>query len=182
MIIALAGRRIDAHATAVPRFPLAKSSDVYKEVLALLQEQSTTAFVSSAACGADLLALQAAGQLGIERHIILPFSPERFRTRSVCDRPGAWGALFDQIIRDVEVAGHLELLNEDKEDLATFLHTNRVILNRAQTLARGDALPPLGVLAVIVWEGQSRGDDDMTADFAHEASARGLPVREISTR
>ena len=187
MIIALAGRRIDAQNTATLRFPLGKSTGVYEHILKLLEGQQATALVSSAACGADLLALEAAGHLGIQRHVVLPFARERFRAISVTDRPGEWGTLFDQIIREVEVAGNLVLLDESKEDSAAFIHTNRAILNEAQTLA-SRILPgketslSQNILAVIVWDGLSHGEDDLTADFANEARSRSIPVKEIKTR
>lgn len=182
MIITLAGRRIDAQDAATPRFPLGKCARVHERLLTLLSEQQATALVSSAACGADLLALEAAGELGIQRHVILPFASERFRAVSVTDRPGEWGALFDHIISEVEMTGNLVLLRETTEDTATFLRTNQAILNEAQTLADQigkEASVPQGILAVIVWDGQSRGENDLTADFANEARLRGIPVIEV---
>jgi hypothetical protein len=186
MIIALAGRRIDAQDVTTPRFPLGKSASVHERIIRLLREQQASALVSSAACGADLLALAAAGALGIRRHVVLPFSCQRFREVSVVDRPGEWGGLFDQIIREVEVAGDLVFLNETKEDTATFIHTNNVLLNEAQVLARQkvygqEVLLSQDILAVIVWDGTSRGEDDVTAHFVREAYHRNIPVMEILT-
>lgn len=187
MIIALAGRRIDAPDTAVPRFPLGRSAPVRERLLTLLREQNATALVSAAACGADLLALDAAGELGIRRSVVLPFTRERFRTLSVIDRPGEWGLLFDRVIDEVETSGDLLLLHETQEDTAALVRTNKAILNQAQALAsaivsvnKSASLP--GVLAVIVWDGQSRGEDDLTAAFANEARSRTIPVAEILTQ
>lgn len=186
MIITLAGRRIDVQDAITRRFPLEKSASVHERILRLLREQQATAFVSSAACGADLLALAAAGVLGIRRRVVLPFSCKRFREVSVVDRPGEWGVLFDQIIREVEVAGDLVFLHQTKEDTATFMYTNEAILNEAQVLARQKVyrqgiLLSQDVQAVIVWDGKSRGEDDLTAHFAQEASARNIPIVEILT-
>ena len=127
----------------------------------------------------DLLALKAARYLGIQRHVVLPFSRSRFRAISVTDRPGEWGTLFDQVIREAEDTRNLVLLNESKEDTAALLRTNRAILNKAQMLAASFSQ---NMLAVIVWDGLSRGEDDLTADFADEARFRGIPVREIKTQ
>ncbi len=182
MIITLVGRRIDAQDATTPRFPLERCARVHEHLLALLSEQRATILVSSAACGADLLALEAAGQLGIRRHVILPFASEHFRAVSVTDRPGEWGALFDQIISEVEAAGNLMLLHENIEDSAAFLRTNQAILNEAQALAEQELASAQNVLAVIVWDGESRGADDLTADFANEARLRGIPVVEIGTQ
>lgn len=186
MIIALAGRRTDAREAAVPRFPLENSPAVRESIRRVLVEKKATALVCAAACGADLLALDAAGELGIQRHIILPFATQRFRAASVVDRPGEWGSLFDRIISEVEAAGNLAILNEEKEDDALFAIANKAILDEAQALARQysqsvSESPTHSILALIVWEGQPRGEGDLTADFANEARARAIPVIEIAT-
>lgn len=186
MIVTLAGRRIDPQNAPVARFPLEKSTGVRDDIEQFLKDNQATALVSSAACGADLLALEAAGQLGIRRRIILSFEPDRFRNASVTDRPGDWGPLYDRIITEVEAAGDLVLLNEEKADEATFLRTNGVILDEAQKLAHEVALEAKtetgDLLAVLVWEGRSRGSGDVTAAFRDEARARSIPTAEILTQ
>ncbi len=187
MIITLAGRRIDPQDSPVAHFPLEVSPTVRTHIQTLLKEQGATALVSSAACGADLLALEAAGELGLRRRIILPFAPEKFRASSVTDRPGDWGRLFDRIIADVRRSGDLVLMDEEKEGKDAFLSTNRVILDEAQKLASphnggAKAAQEGHILAVIVWDGQPRGEFDLTLDFANEARARSIPVAEVLTR
>src|SRR5438067_9574049 len=100
MIVALSGRRIDAANADTPRFPLKNVALVRERIAALLQE-NVTAFVSSGACGGDLLALDQAGALGIRRRLVLPFSAARFRATSVVDRPGDWGPVYDEVVRAV---------------------------------------------------------------------------------
>ena len=97
MIVALAGRRIDKPDADAPRFPLTGVDLVRGRLHHLLSEKKVTTFVCSAACGADLLALAAARDLGIRRRVILPFTRERFRVTSVVDRPGDWGPLFNAV-------------------------------------------------------------------------------------
>lgn len=186
MIIALAGRRIDAQDIEIPCFPLENCANVSQRISKTLLEQQATTLVSSAACGADLLALEAAGQLGIRRHVILPFSCAHFRAVSVTDRPGEWGTLFDQIIRDVAATGDLVLLDEKDNDTIAFIHTNRVILKEAQALApqissEKRTFLPQRIAAVIVWDGQLRGESDLTADFMHAALSCNIPTIEIKT-
>src|SRR6266545_4181994 len=101
IVVALAGRRIDRGNEQEPRFSLAEVPRVREGLYQLLQRSKVDALVCSAACGADLLALEAAGTAKIPRHIILPFPPEVFRPISVVDRPGPWGPLFDQIVEEV---------------------------------------------------------------------------------
>src|SRR5262249_39720200 len=119
-----------------PRFPLARATLVRERISTLLIDRKATDLVCSAACGTDLLALDAAGELGIQRHIVLPFEPNRFRATSVTDRPGEWGALFDQIIKEVQAAGKLTILSGEGDDDAIFATTNQVMLDEALTLAQ----------------------------------------------
>ncbi len=142
-----------------------------------VREGSDT-LVCSAACGADLIALDVAGVLGLRRRVILPFAPERFRESSVTDRPGDWGPLFDRIIEEVRAKGDVVVLDLDEGDDATYAAANDAILDEAETLAGGE---PAQVVAIIVWEGGSRGEGDLTEAFATLARARGHPVREVLT-
>lgn len=179
-IIALAGRRIDA-LDAPERFPLRNAHEVAERIRAFLAQHRALALVSSAACGADLLAQRLATDLGFDRRIVLPFPPDRFRDSSVTDRPGNWGPLYDEILRITPPAAIRVLYPNDEPDDA-YAAVNAAILEDAEALARrapaGAAHP---ILAVVVWEGAPRGADDLTADFAAKARARGIPVSEILT-
>ena len=56
MIVAFAGRRIDAEGTGEPgKFPLANVDRVNREVDQFLRERQPAVVVGSAACGADLM-------------------------------------------------------------------------------------------------------------------------------
>jgi hypothetical protein len=176
-IAALAGRRIDAADAAAPRFPLAKAGVVRDRLAALLRAQGSAALVCSAACGADLIAQDVAGALGLRRRVVLPFAPERFRETSVTDRPGAFGPLFDRIIAEVAAADDLVLLGVDEGDDA-YAAANVAILDEAARLAGPD---PAEVVVVIVWEGASRGEGDLTLAFATAPRRRGHQVREVLT-
>jgi hypothetical protein len=183
MIIALAGRRIDAPNATIPRFPLKHVAAVRERLHAFFVDHKATVLICSAACGADLLALDVAGELGIWRRIALPFEQDRFRAISVTDRPGEWGMLFDRIIREVQAEGKFVILSEDSEDDALFATANKVILDEALLLAREKSheQPEQVVEAVLVWDGLPRGEGDLTAHFAGEALARGLAIAEIAT-
>src|SRR5262245_52110419 len=67
MVVALAGRRIDAPRAAMPRFPLERRSAVRRRIRVQLELLGADVLVSSAACGADLLAQDIAGKLGLRR-------------------------------------------------------------------------------------------------------------------
>jgi hypothetical protein len=178
MIFALAGRRVDAPDASAARFPPENASLVASRIAELFAAKHATTLVCAAACGADLLALDAARRLGLACHIVLPYPKDRFRATSVTDRPGDWGALFDDAIARAEAAGALLELNLPEADEASFLAGNRAILDRASALARAAAEP---VEAVLVWNGQSRDELDVTAAFGEEAKSLGIPLSEILT-
>lgn len=180
MIIALAGRRVDASDAKQSRFPPTPENIkiVRERIRALLLAQGATAVISSAACGADLLALSEAGKLGLRRRVVLPFDRESFRTTSVTDRPGEWGVLYDSVLDEVEKKADLLVMRLHSEDQA-YAETNHVILNEALSLGRQLKSP---VTAVLVWEGRSRGEGDLTEEFGVYARNKGVRVIEVMTR
>jgi len=178
MILALAGRRIDPPDVSITRFPLENSAVVRERIAVLMTATQATALVCSAACGADLLALEAAHALALDCYIVLPFSEDRFRDTSVVDRPGEWGPIFDHAIERAEAMENLFILDLPDADDASYLAVNRAILGQARVLARSNAQP---LEAVIVWDGQPRDATDITAAFGEEAKSLGIPLREIST-
>jgi hypothetical protein len=178
MILALAGRRIDPPNASTVRFPLENVAMVRERIITLLAATQATALVCSAACGADLLALDAAGELALECHIVLPFPERRFRTTSVVDRLGGWGPIFNRAIERAEAQENLFILDLPDANDATYLAVNRAILGQARVLARSSAQP---LEAVLVWDGQPRDTTDITAAFGEEAKSLGIALREIST-
>jgi hypothetical protein len=178
MILALAGRRIDPPDASIARFPLENIAAVRERIAMLMAATQARKLICSAACGADLLALEAARELALDCYIVLPFSKDRFRVTSVLDRPGEWGPLFDRAIRRAEDAGNLFTLDLPEANDASFLAANRAILVRARAIARSNAQP---LEAVLVWDGQPRDAQDITAAFGEEAKTLGMPLREVST-
>jgi hypothetical protein len=176
MVVAFAGRRIDAPDATEVRFPLESVSRVAKEIRTVLEGLQATVLVSSAACGSDILALEAAGQLGIRRRIVLPFDRRTFRETSVADCEGNWGDRYDSQMDDV---ADKIVLGLPVDDRVAYTVTNEHILNETRTIARN-----LGVEAgaVVAWDGKSRGPDDITEQFLRAAREAGFEPIEIDTR
>lgn len=179
MIIALSGRRVDAPGAKQPRFPSTPEhvETVRGRILDLLKNQNARVLVSSAACGADLLALSAAGSLGLRRRIVLPFDPETFRKTSVTDRPGNWVALYDSVVDEAMKNGDL-VVTGARFGSQAYSETNHSILDEALLLARSLHYP---VAAVLVWDRESRGEGDLTEEFGVYARSKKVPVIEITT-
>ncbi len=178
MVIALAGRRIDAPSSSTPRFPLENVALVRARIRGLFEACGASALVSSAACGADLLALTEGGAMGIERCVVLPFHRDRFRETSVVDRPGDWGVLYDRVLDEVEARGILVVLDSVPDDADAYAAVNRTILDQAAVLA---AQLRVVAAAALVWDGSPRGGDDLTKAFGDEARQRGLEMFEVMT-
>jgi len=172
-IIVGAGRRVDAPDTNVRRFPPQNVPKVRNKIQQLLASQKPLAIVSAAACGADLLLLDVAGEIHVRCYVLLPSEPEEFRVSSVTDRPGNWGELYSKVLRTAKV--EVFKLPEGQEG---YLETNLKLLDRGEMLAKHEHTT---VNALVVWNQESRGPDDVTAHFLEQAKLRKMPILEIST-
>lgn len=180
-MIVLSGRRIDAPNAPESRFPLMNINRVQKELKELFVRLAADTLVCSAACGADLLALQAAGEVGLRRRVVLPFAASRFRRTSVVDRPGPWGVLFDKITMEVEAEAELIVLPGKTDDEKSYAAANAQLMSQAEQIATNHEGGSFGCAAAVVWEGAPRAGQDFTAQFRSLAQERGWPVYEVST-
>jgi hypothetical protein len=176
VIASLAGRRIDAADADPMRFPETREDLVANRIAATLKEHDVTTLVCAAACGADLLALEAAQREGIPARIVLPFDVAEFRRSSVVDRGDGWGTAFDRAIGEARARDGVRILGLDARDPHVYEKTNEAILDEALALAGND---PAGVVALAVWDGAIAGRADYTANFTEAARARGITVKSI---
>jgi hypothetical protein len=185
-VVALGGRRIDAERTSTPRFPFDQVDRVGMEIADQLRRTQAVALVCSAACGADLIALETAQRMGLPTRIILPFSAARFRETSVVDRPRPefWGSMFDRVTSAARAHGDLIELDAAEADDA-YSMTNGVIIHEAKKLAgikdRERSIGSLRIIALVVWEGASRGCDDNTNEFVQLARESGFRIEQVLT-
>jgi hypothetical protein len=185
-VVALGGRRIDAEPTSTPRFPFDQVNRVGMEIADQLRRTQAVALVCSAACGADLIALETAQKMGLPTRIILPFSAARFRETSVVDRPRPefWGNMFDRVTSAARTHGDLVELDAPEADDA-YSMTNSVIIREAKKLAgikdRERSVRSLRLIALVVWEGAPRGSDDNTNEFVQLARESGFRIEQVLT-
>lgn len=180
MVIAFAGRRVDAPNASPARFPAGNVAAVRDRIRGVLADLVATAIVASGACGADLIALGVARELGLRCAIVLPWDVDAFRAASVVDRGAEWGMVFDRVVEGARSGGDLYTLGRPVDDEGAFLATNEAILDVAQALAR-DRQPTDGVVAVVAWDGAARGADDVTERFMASARKRGIGIVEVGT-
>ena len=183
MIVALAGRRIDAPDTNSKRFPGGLAGSIKQKLADCFVAVKARHLVCSAACGSDLLAIQAAEELGIDSTVVLPFDHVLFRASSVVDRPGDWGVYYDEVVHQLKDAGRLVELSFQNNDPDAYLKTNHYILQRAEEIANHVAVinrPNFKeLMAVIVWEGKPKDSDDSTYHFMEEAKKRNFEIRQV---
>ena len=172
-VMVAAGRRVDAPDAQTARFPPSKVDAVRQKIRDVFARENAVALVCSGACGADLLALEVAGERHMKCYVILGAEAAEFRKTSVADRPGDWGELFDQAMKTSSV----EVLKVP-EGQEGYLETNLKLLDRAQAVAKEDGT---SVEALVIWNEQSRGPDDVTDHFLQQAKLRSIPVTQIST-
>src|SRR5436190_21153316 len=82
-VIVQAGRRVDAETAETAQFASTNINLVRERIKNKFLEHKPLALVTSAACGTDLLALEDAERMNIERFILLPSPPAEFRAGSV---------------------------------------------------------------------------------------------------
>ena len=175
-VTALAGRRIDAPGARDRRFPAENEAAVAERIGNMLVGTASIGVVSSAACGADILALERAGELGLERRVVLPFPRERFRATSVVDRGEEWGHRFDAILDGLDKRDIVELNVEGGEEDA-YAAANVAILDEAAKWAV-DGQP---IIATVVWNGLARGASDLTEAFRQMAIKRKIETVSVPT-
>ena len=189
MVVVLVGRRIDATDAERPRFPLNGVEGVAGELRACFRELGTRVLVTSAANGADLIALRVARALELRTRIVLPCSVPEFRECSVIDRPGDWGSLFDESIADAAARNDLIVIEAENGTHASFVAANSRMIDEARRLATAPGVDgpnshdstPDNLVGIVVWDGISRGSDDITASFVEQLNEQHIPIRHVST-
>jgi hypothetical protein len=183
MIVAVAGRRIDAPGAQPPRFPLARRAQTSRNIGKALDRLQATTVVCAAACGADLLTLQAARERGLRRRIILPYRAEWFLVDSVTDRPGRWQSLYWSLIEEARADDDLVTLDFPRGSDDAFRSAYAMIISETLRLARQVARrqPAAALGGLIVWEGAPRGPDDVTANLKERLEQAGARIEVALT-
>ncbi len=98
-IVAFAGHMIDRHDRAEPRFPKDMEKAVAAEIAAWIDRVKPSFGFASAACGADILFLEAMLERGAEVSVVLPYNREEFVRDSVDFLAGSdWRKRFERVM------------------------------------------------------------------------------------
>jgi class 3 adenylate cyclase len=94
-VVAFAGHMIDAVGRGAPRFPATLVPEVKTALNDALANLRDPVIYTSAACGADLLLIEAALERNAEINIVLPFDRDDFVRTSVAVGGDEWVSRFD---------------------------------------------------------------------------------------
>lgn len=94
-VVAFAGHMVDAPGRPAPRFPARLVPAVKAALRERLSHMRRPIAFTSAACGADLLFIEAALECGAEVNVVLPFEKDEFVRTSVAPGGAEWVPIFD---------------------------------------------------------------------------------------
>jgi hypothetical protein len=94
-VVAFAGHMIDAPDRSTPRFPPEMAPSVRAAMREYLARLHAPIIYTSAACGADLMFIEAALEAGAEVNVVLPFNRDDFVDTSVTVGGDGWADRFD---------------------------------------------------------------------------------------
>ena len=159
-IVACSGHLIDTPGKA-RRFPQEAESIVRAKIEEKLDFIGATCGYSSAACGTDIIFLEAMADRGGETHIFLPFDKEEFIHTSVVRGGGDWVARFEKVLDDATSVHYVTNEGYYGDD-SLFSFCNDVMLGFAAMRSRGlDEVPNL----LLFWDGKE-GDEGGTSEVA----------------
>ena len=174
-VAAFSGHMIDGSKRKTPRFPAALEPTVAREIEAMLNDLSVGFGYCSAACGGDILFVEALLKRGAEVHVVLPFQKKDFITTSVAFAGEQWISRFENVLNTataVQYATEEGYLGDD----VLFAYTGDLIQGMALNRGRQLETPPL--LLALMEPGSPPLAGGTTATAAAWQS-RGLPLEVI---
>ncbi len=154
-VVVFSGHIIDTPDRSTPRFPAELESKVYEAIRDRLVKLDARLGYASAACGSDILFLEAMAELGGELHIVLPYEREQFIKESVDLIPGGnWRERFEILMAratETIVPAHYNL---GEESNVIYEYANRVLYGLAKM--RSEHLDT-ELVPLAVWNGKPGG-------------------------
>lgn len=175
-VVVFSGHGIDRQSRPTPRFPPQLESKVYHAICDRLQKLDARLGYASAACGSDILFLEAILELNGEAHIVLPYDSEQFLRDAVDIIPGSnWVKRFEQVTQNatkVIVASN----RQQREGDILYEYTNRLLHGLAKMRAEQleTELVPLAV-----WNGKPSNDPGGTASAIKHWQQWGYQVEIV---
>ncbi len=150
-VVVFCGHMVDRPDRAQPRFPSHLEAAVSAAIRDRLRHLDVRLGYASAACGSDILFLEALRELNGELHIVLPYNREEFLQHSVNLIPdGNWGSRFERLMEQATEVIIASNQNRQENDVV-YEYSNRLLHGLAKMRAEqlGTSLVPL-----TVWDGK----------------------------
>jgi class 3 adenylate cyclase len=167
------GHMVDRPDRVPPRFPPARAAEIGSRIAGELAALEAMDGFAAAACGGDILFLEAMLARGGRAHVILPCAVDDFRRDCVDLIPGAdWGARFDRILQQAS----LEILSQQyaSDNAMASECCSRVMVGLAARQAAMKAEEPV-VLAL--WDGRPGDAFGGTQSIVEFCIRNGFRVR-----
>lgn len=176
-VLMYTGHMIDQPARAAPRFPMeleAAIAAAVREKFAILRP---LAAYGSAACGSDILCLEAMREIGGETHIVLPFPAGEFHRVSVDFAPGGWSERFE---RALAAADSVTVTSDHRArgSAATFEYANLVLTGMARLRAQAIHTRLLGFA---IWDGRPSSGRAGAAELVRIWQSQNVALEQIRT-
>ena len=179
-VVVFVGHMIDRPDRAFPRFPPRLEPAVAQAIRDRLVRMGTRIGYSSAACGSDILFLEAIESIRekTEIHVVLPFSREPFLETSVDLIPGGnWRERFERLTGP---AGRAEVITASSQRLeaggTSYEFANRILHGLAAIKARQLETE---LKFLVVWDGKPGGGPGGTDSTVAHWKALGHEVEVI---
>ncbi len=172
-VAVFAGHRPDLPGRRKPRLPAEALPGLRGRLLEWLRENRVRIVYSSAAAGSDLVLLDCARELGLERHVFLPYPEEGFLRRSVGECGPEWVEKFREALAQADTVTVVE--DQTPQDDGAALRFCIKLLTAAASSMASAADWPLKPLAV--WDGLPAAGPGGTADSVAFWNSAGLSVK-----
>ena len=175
VVAVFCGHMIDREGRSVARFPKTHEASVSDRIKAWLRRNPVRLAFSGAACGSDILFLEAALEAGVEIHLLLPFAVEDFTRTSVAPGGSDWIGRFQRIL---SCAKTVTIVNDEVADVegSVFDFANRMVAAKGVLEADALAMPVRGLT---VWNGLRGDGGGGTADAVSCWLKARIPVDVI---
>jgi tetratricopeptide (TPR) repeat protein len=180
-VILFAGHMIDSPNRLQPRFPKAMGSEALKKIEQVLDKlnpsSKCTAIAPGAACGGDILFIEACLRRNMKVEVFLPFPQAIFIQESVSFAGDDWVERFYNIQSHPNVTIHLQLdrLGKVPEGENAYERNNRWALY--STLMYGIER----VRLVVLWDGKGGDAPGGTGDMVQQVRQLGGIVEHLDT-
>lgn len=174
-VLVFVGHMIDRPGRPTARFPASLEPAVAAAIRQRIRSVSAGFAFASAACGSDIMLLEAMLEIGGELHVVLPYEREQFVRDSVDLIPGArWPARFDAVLtRTVEV---VTASTYGLEGGIAYEYSNLTVLGLATLRARQ---LDTDLVTLAVWNGRPGDGPGGTAWLVERSRALGHRVDVI---